>query len=1443
MTNYLQEVIGMAGRYLRVAGTAPTIDDLSGWLHQPLARLIEPVNFAPATASIAQARIAVEVLRAVLRPPAPRSLDRRYRAQAYEALLRELGTSSEELRLARIADEPTRQALADRLGIGLGGVRPDRLDTLTIPPDEITDRDLESLFGYRSTNPTDPLAVPEPAIVLLWRQDALRASWARADIAERDGADGPQPVIDPDLIVEAHLRSQDPADAARRLWTRRRSWIDRRVAEISAIVDGAAPTAAGFDAALHDAGLSIDLVALAARDAEGADITAELAALGLTLNAFRYLARIRALADTGTVTASERRDVASILVQVRKRRVFRAWRREERQSGVVLSPDTFVADVDDDQDGFTGVLRWRADGTVLIRWRRTLTARRGQAEASTAGHQTAIDAAERQVLAGLRDALIALIGRRDDPPRPPQQTADRLSRQLALDFRAAAGIRTTRVGQAVDSLQTLLVSLRSGLLTRLGGKPVTVDGEADFDLEWEWLQTYSRWRSAMEAFAYPENRLLPNLYLKEDIGTDRRLAPTNAFLTAAVRHGRQGRPARDVPRDTGPGPCAGRNISGPSEDRDRHHRCAQGCRTHRHPVQRPRSTSIAPRARSCCRTLRGTRSTPRNTRSPSTYGRSSGWCRSRWRASCTTVGTTRPRSTGTRPCSPTHCALRSASIYGGLALEKNTQSNYAPVRGWLNFVKELNPHFTARHRNRAYTRFTLLSIVECFLAFADSEFARNAPDSNARAFALYQAATDLLDLPEAIPETGPTVPFPVNPVWRSLTAHAATGLSKIHAGLNIAGQTELRPADSDNVLPSVYRYGVVIERAKALVAIAQQVESAYLSALERLDAANYDLLRAGHDLRTAKGTLGAQELRVDAAANGVEQAVLQRDRAQLQFDTFADRIDKGLNDWEQKALDEMENAAALHAVAAGFSVFGALSAIGAENPFGFFGSIASALSSEAASVAQNAQIAQTRGGFERQMEDWQLNRNLASKDVEIGNKQIVGAIIQHSIAEQERQIAADQLDHAAAVAEFLATKFTNAELYEWMSGVLARVYAFFLQQATAVARLAQAQLAFERQEPVDGYIAADYWAPAADYSAGAGTAVDRRGITGSARLLQDIFRLDQQAFDTDRRKLHIRQTIVVSQVAAYELQQFRDTGLLVFATPASLFDRDFPGHYLRLIKTVELSLIALVPPELGVRATLSASGVSRTVVSRGSFDTVTLRREPETIAFTAPIGATGRFPLQSEGAMLFPFEGMGVDAVWQLSLPKAANPFDYQTIADVLLTIEYTALDSPDHRRSIIESLDRGFTGDRSFSLRNQFPDAWYDLNNPDTVDPADRMTAVLPLTADDFPPHIADLGIAHITLFVVHDRALDDELTITSLRHTVAEHVTTAGPVHTVGGIAGTRRPGAAPWEKFKDSAPVGDWELHLEDTPVVRKLFADGVIQDLVVVFTLSGTTPRRT
>ena len=154
------------------------------------------------------------------------------------------------------------------------------------------------------------------------------------------------------------------------------------------------------------------------------------------------------------------------------------------------------------------------------------------------------------------------------------------------------------------------------------------------------------------------------------------------------------------------------------------------------------------------------------------------------------------------------------------------------------------------------------------------------------------------------------------------------------------------------------------------------------------------------------------------------------------------------------------------------------------------------------------------------------------------------------------------------------------------------------------------------------------------------------------------------------------------------------------------------------------------------------------MVARGPFQTVTLRRESEAIAFTAPSNASGLFELEPDNGMLLSFEGMGVDTVWRLELPKPANPFDFRTVTDVFLTLEYTALGDPKYRHQVIRSLDRRYSADRSFSVQADFRDTWYDLNNPDTarIRPR-RIRAVLSLTRDDFPPNIADLSLAQLTL------------------------------------------------------------------------------------------------
>ena len=143
--------------------------------------------------------------------------------------------------------------------------------------------------------------------------------------------------------------------------------------------------------------------------------------------------------------------------------------------------------------------------------------------------------------------------------------------------------------------------------------------------------------------------------------------------------------------------------------------------------------------------------------------------------------------------------------------------------------------------------------------------------------------------------------------------------------------------------------------------------------------------------------------------------------------------------------------------------------------------------------------------------------------------------------------------------------------------------------------------------------------------------------------------------------------------------------------------------------------------------------------------------------------------------------------------------------------------------------------------LRDDFPDVWFALNNPDTVaDPADRMRITLPLTDDDFPRNLDNPTVTQLTRFVVRAGGLDAEVDINTVRHELPGSVTEVGKVRTVDGVVGTRRPGGAPWRTLVGARPTGTWVLKLDDIPLVRSWFTNGLIEDLVLVFTVSADTP---
>lgn len=365
-------------------------------------------------------------------------------------------------------------------------------------------------------------------------------------------------------------------------------------------------------------------------------------------------------------------------------------------------------------------------------------------------------------------------------------------------------------------------------------------------------------------------------------------------------------------------------------------------------------------------------------------------------------------------------------------------------------------------------------------------------------------------------------------------------------------------------------------------------------------------------------------------------------------------------------------------------------------------------------------------------------------------------------------------------------------------------------------------------------------------------------MTGSARLLQDIYKIDQHAFDTDKRKLELSKTISLASLFPQEFQQFKETGVFRFQTQSELFDRDFPGHYLRLIKQVKTQVVALASPVDGIKATLVNNGISRTVVGGKGvpFTEINVVKQPETIALTGTNAANGMFELVSvyHQEKLLPFEGLGIETDWELRMPKPSNFFDYDSIADVIFTIDYTAKEDFLYAEEVKERIGTEITTNRAFSFRNNLPDQWYDLLHPEETE--NPMSISFELTEKDFPANVQDLEIEDVVVYLTDS---DNEDLQFKLKMNVGlENADGIGQGSVTTNRLNFVSKSAEPLEMagIKDS-PIGTWTLEFptgkyrgtafgEDKEIDNRqaaidLFRNGNIDDVLFIITYKGQTAK--
>ena len=412
-----------------------------------------------------------------------------------------------------------------------------------------------------------------------------------------------------------------------------------------------------------------------------------------------------------------------------------------------------------------------------------------------------------------------------------------------------------------------------------------------------------------------------------------------------------------------------------------------------------------------------------------------------------------------------------------------------------------------------------------------------------------------------------------------------------------------------------------------------------------------------------------------------------------------------------------------------------------------------------------------------------------------------------------------------------------------------------MQIASNVAKLAQRALEFERQEALT-IIVGDYWSLSSVTAYSGNLSEDQKeaGLLGAERLSTDLTRLDAFKVTTEKRRLQLSKSISMAQILPGELAKLKTSGKVTFNTLLHWFDRDFPGHYLRLIKSVKISILALTPPIDGIHATLSNEGISTVVVHNGGkFEPKRAFRESgETIALDSPFNETGLFVLDYNDPMFLPFEGLGVETQWVLELPKASNRFNFDTLIDVMLTIEYTALHNDSYAETVRLQLGNSDINDIPFNVKLHSPDKWYHFKNDPVADGTRKIDIQLP--KQFMPPHYETgetISTIHITVFLMgnfNDLSQADIFKSIGIEHEYEENnkpkklvvefktkvIDTENRQYA---LLSTRNNNNSSVQLDTGINPIGEWKISITDISLPDNTTLGEILDDILIVFTTKG------
>ncbi|MHC8392739.1 Tc toxin subunit A-related protein [Pseudomonas sp. LB3P93] len=492
-----------------------------------------------------------------------------------------------------------------------------------------------------------------------------------------------------------------------------------------------------------------------------------------------------------------------------------------------------------------------------------------------------------------------------------------------------------------------------------------------------------------------------------------------------------------------------------------------------------------------------------------------------------------------------------------------------------------------------------------------------------------------------------------------------------------------------------YRFSALLAHALSAVDTVIQFGETLMSFIERSEQASYQELQQQHlwDIATMAVDLQTQALKIDQKTR--EALLASKAIVENRRDYYSQRVNEVVNPEEVMAaafhLEGRIAEAGAHAAHAGGqclkvvpNIFG-LADGGARLEGGPLAMMA--MAQGVATAAYGAGEALERAAqYRRRHQDWTLSLDQSTLEIAQIDAQLALEVERETASRLLLQQTQTSLTQARTSYDFLSQRFTNSQLYQWFTHQLSSFYYQVYDSTFSLCQFTERSWRYETADTTtQPFFQNQTWNST------------YRGLGPGERMKLGLMKMKNAWLLGNERELEIRKTVSLSKLHLKEnvtpsinkpwegtlaadntlIKGMKaillETGICEFELTQALFDNDYPGHCLRRIKTISVSLPAVLGPYEDIRATLTQTGSD--VVLPGADKTVMKSlRANQQIALSTGIDDSGLFTLSFQDERYLPFEYTGAVSKWQLSFPNhAAQKSMLESLTDIIVHVQYTA--------------------------------------------------------------------------------------------------------------------------------------------------------------------------